>query len=70
MKQFHITRLQTSIGTLRLTGELGNPQLRDSINYHKVEMMGTDGWLELDLSSNSVKNALTQIQHMVLDHLL
>ncbi|MBQ4810877.1 hypothetical protein J8M20_05995 [Pseudoalteromonas luteoviolacea] len=69
MKPFHITRLKTSIGILRLTGELGNSQLRGGIIYHKVEVMGTDGWLELDLSSNSVKNALTQIEHVVLAHL-
>ncbi|KZN35214.1 hypothetical protein N480_19410 [Pseudoalteromonas luteoviolacea S2607] len=69
MKQFHITRLQTRIGTLRLTGALGcSPSV--PIIYHKVEIMGTDGWLELDLSSNSVKHALTQIEHTVLEHLL
>ncbi|TQF67642.1 hypothetical protein FLM44_20900 [Pseudoalteromonas luteoviolacea] len=70
MTQFHITRIQTGAGIFRLTGEL-SPTLHDyEITYSKVEMMGTDGWCELDLHSSQIKASLTAIKSTVLAHLI
>ncbi|MBE0389772.1 hypothetical protein PLUTE_b0832 [Pseudoalteromonas luteoviolacea DSM 6061] len=48
-----------------------SPTLHDyEITYSKVEMMGTDGWCELDLHSSQIKASLTAIKSTVLAHLI
>ncbi len=66
---FQISRLNTKIGIFRLSGKLDQVNNTDKLNYKKVEFMGTDGWVELDLSSEHGQQICSRIETSVIEHL-
>lgn len=75
MKPFHITRIHLNQGIFKITGEwLGihdsSAISLQSLTLSKLEMMGSDGWLALDLSQEIVCKLMGEIKPQVLTHLL
>ncbi|WP_394200427.1 hypothetical protein [Shewanella waksmanii] len=67
--KFEISRLMTPQGTFKLVGELIHSDDQQLI-YHQAWFMGTDGWVELDISSPVTVSVLAQIKNTVIAHLL
>ncbi|RTR32212.1 hypothetical protein [Shewanella atlantica] len=58
MTTFTISRLHTTQGIYRLSGEWtmsdsSNGSLSNGLNIHTIDVMGTDGWLALKQESNT-----------------
>lgn len=66
---FQISRFNTEVGIFRLSGELEQISSTNKLNYKKVEFMGTDGWVELDLSSEHGQQICSRIETSVIEHL-
>jgi hypothetical protein len=66
---FQISRLNTEIGIFRLSGELEQINSTNKLNFKKAEFMGTDGWVELDLSSEHGQKICSQIETVVIEHI-
>ncbi|WP_163936439.1 hypothetical protein [Paraferrimonas sp. SM1919] len=52
-----------------MSGELEQINSTHKLNYKKAEFMGTDGWVELDLSSEHGQKICSQIETAVIEHL-
>ncbi|MGS0691336.1 hypothetical protein ACVBIO_20495 [Shewanella sp. 0m-8] len=66
MRHFSISRLSTSIGIVKLQGEI---QQAKTITMTQFSIMGTDGWFELDLTHQDSQNLINQIQAEIVAHL-
>ncbi|MGS0675106.1 hypothetical protein [Shewanella sp. 0m-4] len=66
MSHFSISRLSTSIGIVKLQGEI---QQAKTITMTQFSIMGTDGWFELDLTHQDSQNLINQIQAEIVAHL-
>ncbi|MBQ4835711.1 MULTISPECIES: hypothetical protein [Pseudoalteromonas] len=64
--EFIITRIKTSIGIFRLEGNISASGL---LCFSTAEFMGTDGWVEIDLESESGTSILSKIEGEVASHL-
>ncbi|WP_299789587.1 hypothetical protein [uncultured Shewanella sp.] len=58
MARFTISRLDTTQGTFRLTGEWTRPgddhtRTNSDLTIHTLDIMGTDGWLGLKPERNA-----------------
>ncbi|WP_198522619.1 hypothetical protein [Pseudoalteromonas sp. 3J6] len=53
-----------------MSGELEQISSTNKLNYKKVEFMGTDGWVELELSSEHGQQIFSRIETSVIEHLL
>ncbi|PKF61246.1 hypothetical protein CW745_11480 [Psychromonas sp. psych-6C06] len=62
---FHISRLTTNQGTFQITGQNN----RVSFNIKRLLMMGTDGWVELDLDKQKVQQLILLISENITNHL-
>ncbi|MCE2596464.1 hypothetical protein K6Y31_16835 [Motilimonas cestriensis] len=74
MAQFSISRLHTSQGIFRLTGDQGcndpvNPE-SVRIEVETIDVMGTDGWVALDVKASKTQQLLLQIDPEIVSHLL
>ena len=68
MPDFTISRLETENGTFRLNGEVGNGG-HGNFTLSCVEMLGTDGWVELNMQDDNVVSLITQISADIIKHL-
>ncbi|AQS36783.1 hypothetical protein Sps_01618 [Shewanella psychrophila] len=64
MTAFHITRIHTSRGIFRLSGEL-----TDTLEISVIEFMGTDGWVPLNLSDVNSHQLIASLKQEILTHL-
>ncbi|MCG9728439.1 hypothetical protein L1D44_01010 [Shewanella sp. Isolate13] len=66
MQKFSISRLNTSIGIIKLEGEICQGQI---IAISQFSIMGTDGWLELDMAHQHTQTLIQRLQAEVVLHL-
>jgi len=67
MKQsFEISRIHTPLGIFRVSGEVSD---QNTMAISQLEIMGTDGWLFLDIQSAKVANLIKQLEPHLLTHL-
>ncbi|ABV85802.1 hypothetical protein [Shewanella pealeana] len=66
MASFSISRLNTSVGIVKLAGDL---DLTGSINISQLSIMATDGWQALDIDHQHSQNLIKQIQDQIISHL-
>jgi len=67
MKQsFEISRIHTPLGIFRVSGEVSD---KNALAISQLEIMGTDGWLFLDIQSKKVANLIQQLEPHLLTHL-
>lgn len=68
MPTFNITRLHTKQGIFRLKGTQGYNQ-PEKITIKEIEILGTDGWVILDLNNKKVLNLITSLHNEIIQHL-
>ena len=73
MTPFSISRLHTQQGIFRLTGHYCcdvpvNPESLN-IEVETIDLMGTDGWVSLDLSATMTQQLLQQLEPELVNHL-
>ena len=69
---FIITRLNTTQGIIKATGEWASASLTMTDNALLIltlDIMGTDGWVALDLTQSKTKVLLDELNDEVLLHL-
>ncbi len=66
MASFNINRLDTCAGIVKLSGDL---ELTGNININQLSIMGTDGWLALDIDHQHSQNLIKQIRAQIITHL-
>ncbi|TMP83123.1 hypothetical protein CWB73_02680 [Pseudoalteromonas phenolica] len=65
-KTFEISRIHTPLGIFRVSGEVSD---QNTMAISQLEIMGTDGWLFLDIQSAKVANLIKQLEPYLLAHL-
>jgi hypothetical protein len=71
MISFKISRIETKHGTFRLTGQWCKESYNiNDLNVSLLEIMSTDGWCELALTSSSSIQLLSNIKQQLLEHLI
>lgn len=65
-KTFEISRIHTPLGIFRVSGEASD---QNTLAISQLEIMGTDGWLFLDIQSAKVANLIKQLEPHLLAHL-
>ncbi len=69
-KNFTIPRLTTDRGTFRIAGSwCGARSAPVEVQVDSIEIMGTDGWVELDLKNENVIALIRELAPSVQDHL-
>lgn len=63
---FEISRIHTPLGIFRVSGKVFD---RNDLAISQLEIMGTDGWLFLDIQSKKVVNLIKQLEPHLLAHL-
>ena len=67
MKQsFEISRIHTPLGIFRVSGEVYD---QNTLAISQLEIMGTDGWLFLNIQSKKFVNLIKQLEPHLLAHL-
>ncbi len=71
MEEFNISRLNTRLGIVKLTGttSLDEQTNQQHITVHQLEIMGCDGWVELDVSHDQSKKMLKRLHSEIIAHL-
>jgi hypothetical protein len=70
MNNFNISRINTGLGVFRLSGLWCNGNTEAiKIEIGSIEIMGTDGWVPLNKSSDNVINIIKELKPTLLDHL-
>ncbi|QFU22323.1 hypothetical protein FM038_009235 [Shewanella eurypsychrophilus] len=64
MTTFHITRIHTSRGIFRLSGNW-----TETLEISAIEFMGTDGWVALNLADVNSHQLIASLEQEVLTHL-
>jgi len=68
---YGISRINTEHGIFRVSGWWCHRSCSiNDFNITVLEMMNTDGWSELDLSSEHVRKLIDKIKHQLLEHLV
>jgi len=65
-KKFEISRIHTPLGIFRVSGEVSD---QNTLAISQLEIMGTDGWLFLDIQSKKVVNLIKQLEPHLQAHL-
>lgn len=65
-KTFEIGRIHTPLGIFRVSGEVSD---QNDLAISQLEIMGTDGWLFLDIQSKKVTNLIKQLEPHLRTHL-
>jgi hypothetical protein len=68
MSSFNITRLHTEQGIFRLKGMQDDDQPL-KITVLEIEMLGTDGWIMLDINNSKVLNFIDCLHDDIAQHL-
>ncbi|KGJ89428.1 hypothetical protein [Thalassotalea sp. ND16A] len=70
MDNFNISRINTDLGTFRISGFCSNVNLETSkIDISSIEIMGTDDWVLLNQTSDNVINLIKELTPTLLAHL-
>ncbi|MCJ8294635.1 MAG: hypothetical protein MJK15_09530 [Colwellia sp.] len=71
MKTFNISRINTDFGTFRVSGDwyFETPEV-EKINIKSIEVMGSDGWVLLNKTSESNSQLIINLLPLLLSHLL
>ncbi|MDB1125084.1 hypothetical protein [Vibrio algarum] len=67
--KFEISRLNTSIGIFKLSGEFSDSSDIIMVNYSSAEFMGSDGWVAINIDSQAGLLLLNKIPTDVIKHL-
>ncbi|MFU2510099.1 hypothetical protein [Pseudoalteromonas sp. ASV78] len=68
--KFHISRINTEYGTMRLTGNIFNAKTdKETIELIQLDIMGTDGWVGLDINAETTIELVNKIMQQVQNHL-
>ncbi|KGJ86754.1 hypothetical protein [Colwellia psychrerythraea] len=71
MNNFIISRINTSLGIYRISGYWGHEDEEDGkIDVSSIEVMGTDGWVLLNHTSDNVMNIISALRPALTKHLL
>ena len=71
MKIFEISRINTDYGTFRVVGQWCDKKCEISdLSISLLEIMSTDGWSELELSSNNSQALIGKIKPYLLEYLI
>ncbi|WP_133408166.1 hypothetical protein [Parashewanella tropica] len=71
MELFNISRINTELGIFRISGHLSAHLVNSEfISYKSLQIMGTDGWISLNVSSNENSQLLSDLKPIILQHLL
>ncbi|WP_138632672.1 hypothetical protein [Pseudoalteromonas phenolica] len=65
-KTFEISRIHTPLGIFRVSGGVSE---QNDLTISQLKIMGTDGWLFLDIQSTKVTNLIKQLEPHLLAHL-
>ena len=65
-KTFEISRIHTPFGIFKVSGEVSG---QNDLAISQLEIMGTDGWLFLDIQSKKVDNLIKQLEPHLQAHL-
>jgi len=70
VNNFNISRINTSLGIFRVSGLWYYESLESfKIDIDSIEIMGTDGWVMLNQSSDDVINLIKELTPILLAHL-
>lgn len=71
MQLFNISRINTDFGIFRVSGEwsIETPTV-NNVNLNTIEIMGTDGWVLLNQTSESNSQLIGNLLPVLLSHLL
>ena len=71
MQFFNISRINTDFGIFRVSGDwcFKKPKV-ENINIKSIEVMGTDGWVLLNSTSESNSQLINNLLPLFLSHLL
>lgn len=69
MQTFNITRLNTSHGIVKMHGKQVLHETGTRLMIEQFALMGTDGWVLMDINSANTMQLLAQIELEVLAHL-
>jgi len=70
MHNFNISRLNTDLGIFRLSGLSNNEKIDSAkIDIITIEVMGTDGWVLLNQSSDNVIKLIKELMPIIQAHL-
>ncbi len=71
MKLFKVSRIHTDFGIFKVSGEWSvKKTIAENIKIHSIEVMGTDGWVLLDLNNCRSAELISKLQPLLLSHLL
>jgi hypothetical protein len=65
-KTFEISRIHTPLGIFRVSGDVSDQK---ALAISQLEIMGTDGWLFLDIQSAKIANLIKQLEPHLQAHL-
>jgi hypothetical protein len=70
MTKFSINCIETPQGTFRISGSSSRKDLSNlALRIENIEMMGTDGWVMLNQSHESIIRLMNEITPKVLAHI-
>jgi len=75
MNNFNISRLNTALGIFRISGVSDSESLASSkieitkVEVTKFEIMGTDGWVLLNRSSENINGIINELMPSIKTHL-
>ncbi len=70
MNNFNISRINTDLGIFRVSGLWCHENVRAIlVNIDSIEVMGTDGWVLLNQSSDRVIELLKELMPIFITHL-
>ncbi|TMO80304.1 hypothetical protein CWC16_08400 [Pseudoalteromonas sp. S3776] len=71
MQLFNISRINTDFGIFRVSGDwcFKSPKV-ESITLKSIEVLGTDGWVLLDKTSERNSQLIENLLPLLLSHLL
>ncbi len=70
MHNFNISRLNTDLGIFRISGLSNNEKIdSEKIDISTIEVMGTDGWVLLNQSSDKVIKLTKELMPIIQAHL-
>lgn len=71
MQLFSISRINTELGIFRVSGDwCFNASYVENINLELIEVMGTDGWVLLNQTSESNAQLISELLPLIVSHLL
>ncbi|NRA72724.1 MAG: hypothetical protein HRU24_17085 [Gammaproteobacteria bacterium] len=70
MQIFNVSRINTDFGIFRVSGDwwFNQPEV-ESINIKSIEVMGTDGWVSLNKTSERNSQLINNLLPLLLSHL-